>query len=110
MTDLGGEIRRLLDAEEAALTSLSVAEMEDCLARKLALAKRLEQAAPAELSGVAQRLRQQERRLAATASGLRAGLRRIAELRSAQGGLRTYSADGGADEICGGPGRLSRNA
>ena len=110
MTDLRREIEQLLSDETAAMACLSQSELESCLERRTVLADRLAEAGQEDLSALAGTLRRHDRRLAATAAGICAGLRRISELRSARTGLRTYSADGDADEIGRDPGRLLRKA
>ena len=102
----------LLEDERAALVAADFKALEDVATRKEALFEELRRTRAPEASLA--RLRQAAERnaalLAASARGLRAVTRRIAEIRAATGSLRTYSQDGRAQTVGAGQGSLERRA
>jgi flagellar biosynthesis/type III secretory pathway chaperone len=89
------DLDRLLDEERAALLSGNLAALPTIVVRKEALSSGLAIAAP---SPAARRLRRKAERnaelLAAAGKAIRGVIRRMAEIRSANGPLKTYGCDG----------------
>ena len=90
------EVERLLDDERAALVSGNLPAIEEIAARKAALADRLAGARVASetLAALKRRAEENAALLDAAARGLRTATRRLSEIRSANGPLRTYGQDG----------------
>jgi hypothetical protein len=90
------EIDLLLEDERAALLSGDLAALPGVAERKEVLARALEQVRPTAeaLRTIQAKTERNADLLAAAAKGLRSVTRRVAEIRSANGPLKTYGQDG----------------
>lgn len=106
------ELETLLARERDALLAGEFGGLEAFGARKESLFRRLDarRGTPARLAALKAQSERNGELLTAAARGLKTAMRRVAEIRSAHGPLKTYSPNGEAQTHSGGAGRLERRA
>ena len=113
MPNVLNEIDMLLAQERAVLVRGQLDALASLAERKEALFARLpapEQIPAARLTELRQAAERNHALIAATARGLKSVSRRMAEIRSATGGLSTYSSSGERRTLGGASGALERRA
>jgi flagellar biosynthesis/type III secretory pathway chaperone len=90
------DVERLLDDERAALLAGDLAALGGIAERKQALVNALDRGEPARATLTALKLKVERNAelLGAAARGVRTVLRRVTEIREANGPLKTYGRDG----------------
>jgi flagellar biosynthesis/type III secretory pathway chaperone len=105
-------VERLLDAERAALLSGDLGALAGIAERKESLVRELAESEPAR-GGLARLRAKAERNaelLTASAKGVRAVVRRVGEIRDANGPLKTYGRDGTQQTLGSAAGSLEKRA
>ena len=106
------EVERLLDEERAALLSGDLKALAALVQRKEALARELTDSEPAHgaLAALRAKAERNAELLSAAAKGVRTVIRRIADIRDANGPLRTYGRDGTQQTLGSAGGSLEKRA
>lgn len=106
------EVERLLDDERAALLSGDLGALADLAERKEALARDLAESEPEQgtLAALKARSERNAELLAAAARGVRTVMRRITDIREANGPLKTYGRDGTPQTLGASGGSLEKRA
>jgi flagellar biosynthesis/type III secretory pathway chaperone len=91
-----GDVERVLDDERAALIAGDLPALAEIVERKEVLVRGLAsgEIPRARLAGLKARAERNEELLGAAAKGVRTVIRRVAEIRDANGPLKTYGRDG----------------
>lgn len=113
MSDVAIEkIEELLEDERTALLSGDLAALDGIAQRKEALLEDLAWARPASdaLKSLRRKAERNAELLEAATKGLRAAMRRVAEIRRANGPLRTYGQDGAEQTLGAQAGSFERRA
>ena len=106
------QIDALLEDERTALLSGELAALEGIAERKEALAGELAQTRPhgGDLAALRRKAERNAELLQAATKGLRSVMRRVSEIRSANGPLKTYGQDGFAQTLGGAGGSFEKRA
>lgn len=106
------DLEGLLDAEREALLAGDFGRLAELVARKEALVQKLGDADAGNdaLRALRARAERNAELLTAAGRGIRSVLRRLAEIRSANGPLKTYGKDGTAQTLGAGGGSFEKRA